>query len=113
LISFSKKLYIESHLRVTVKPTGIPALNLKLDIAFLAYLTVQACPAINDKCSCKEEKSLFPDLTYVQIHIFKTTFSNLGTSITLEVHSFSFKTGTISFKYFSFNIFYIYNISKL
>ncbi|MDP2395796.1 MAG: hypothetical protein Q8S84_03915 [bacterium] len=106
MINFSRKLYIASHLKVTVNHTGIQALNLKFDTAFLAYLTVQACPAINDKCSCSEEKSLFHCLIYVQIHIFNTTFSNLGTSITLETSNFSFKAGAISFKYFSLSIFF-------
>gem|GEM_PF-2167173 len=103
-INLSRKSYIFSHLKVTLSQTGIQALNLKFDIAFLAYLTVQACPAIRVKCSCKEEKSLFPVLTYVQIHIFKTTFSILGISITFEIFSFSFSAGAISFKYFSLSI---------
>jgi hypothetical protein len=42
-------VYILSPLRVTVNHTGIQALNLKLDIAFFAYLTTGACHAIKAK----------------------------------------------------------------
>jgi hypothetical protein len=63
LTSLSKKLYILSHLSVTLRPTGIQALNLKLEIAFFAYLTVEACHAIKSRCCFNDEKSLLPDLT--------------------------------------------------
>jgi len=100
-VSFSKKLYILSHLIVTVRPTGIHALSLKFEIAFLAYFTTGACPEIKAKCSLREEKSLFQALTYVQIHIFRTIFSIFGISITLLHFNFSFKDGAISLLYFS------------
>jgi hypothetical protein len=54
LTNFSKKAYIFSPLRVTVKPTGIQALSLKLDTAFLANLTTGCCPDIKAKSSFKE-----------------------------------------------------------
>jgi len=101
LTSLSIKLYILSHLNVTLSPTGIHALNLKLEIAFLAYLTVGACPNSYIAKSFKEEKSLLPVLIYVQIHIFNTTFSSLGTSMMFLISKLFCNAGTISLLYFS------------
>ena len=47
LINLSRNSNILALLRVTMQPTGIPARSLKLEIAFLAFLTDGLWPAIS------------------------------------------------------------------
>lgn len=97
-MSFSRKSYICSPRSVTIIPTGIPSRSLKFEIDFREWVTRGNWPVISARSFFREEKSLFPDATYVPIPIFITTFSIRGVCMVLVSLSEDSRFGRMSVK---------------
>ena len=82
LMSLSTNSYILSPRIVTLAPTSIPSLTLKFATDFLAFVTIGFCPEIVARSSRAASLALESSLASPN-PILMTTFSSLGTSITL------------------------------
>src|SRR3989304_5874541 len=57
-MSLSRKWYIRSRRRVTFTPIGTPALSLKFDMLFLAFVTTAFCPVMSPISKTAESMTL-------------------------------------------------------
>ena len=102
-INLSKKSYIFSPRNVTLTPTFIPSLSLKLAIDFLAFVTIGCCPVIVS--NSLTALSIALGFSFEEPKpMLSTIFSNLGTCMMFSYLKRSTKKGTTSFVYFSFNL---------